>query len=587
MPIARPRWSPGTTTPSTECGRASSGMTSATWPGAHQAPDAGRGDRLAVGARDHGRRLHPQRRASGRTGSASPPSPRRRGRSGSSRRPRSPPRSTGAETSISAKRSARMRENALVKGTTSSSSTPSRSISWLLRPIGVRTAGRSSGRRTAIGWGSKVRPSTVRRRSAASSIARRMTAWWPRWTPSKVPIATTRRGPAERAGRRATGSASRAGPPAPPRAAGRRSPGRATATQPAVGCPSSATASSPVGASPAGHRAPVDDVRELALGVRTRAGQVGQAARRGRARPSGPTSSGGTASSTDSAPTAVRRSAVRYAPQPRRSPMSLGQPPDVGAGGAAHRQGHHPAAVVLGQPQAVDLDLALGPARRPRRGGRAGRGARRPTLTAARAGTRWTWRPRKAAARAATRSAAAGSPGRLDRALGVAGRRREAGAQRGEVGLVEGRHERRQARRAAHEHHQQAGRERVERAGVADLRPAARGGGGCARPRRARSARRACRRARGRAAPPPRPQPSAPSRSRRASSSRPIHSSSSSGSRRRAEPGRRPVAAAALLAGDLRDVHGRVGRAQGDAPGAVRARLAHEGRGPDARARRA
>ena len=102
---------------------------------------------------------------------------------------------TGAEVSISAKRSARMRENAFVKGTISSSLTPRASISWLLSPIGVSTAGRSSGRRTAIGWGSKVRHIEVRRRSAASSIARRMTAWWPRWTPSKVPMATARRGP--------------------------------------------------------------------------------------------------------------------------------------------------------------------------------------------------------------------------------------------------------------------------------------------------------------------------------------------------------------------------------------------------------
>ena len=105
------------------------------------------------------------------------------------------PAPTGAETSISAKRSARMREKALVKGTTSSSSTPRASISWPLRPIGVRTAGRSSGRSTAIGWGSKVRAIAGSPRAATISSARRMTAWWPRWTPSKVPIATTRRGP--------------------------------------------------------------------------------------------------------------------------------------------------------------------------------------------------------------------------------------------------------------------------------------------------------------------------------------------------------------------------------------------------------
>ena len=102
---------------------------------------------------------------------------------------------TGGETSISANRSARMRANALVKGTTSSSSTPSRSMSCVLRGRWVSTAGRSSGRRTAMGCGSKVSAMAVTPRSRAISMARRMTAWWPTCTPSKVPMATTRRGP--------------------------------------------------------------------------------------------------------------------------------------------------------------------------------------------------------------------------------------------------------------------------------------------------------------------------------------------------------------------------------------------------------
>src|SRR3546814_20861119 len=49
-----------------------------------------------------------------------------------------------------------------------------------------------SGRRTAIGCGSKVTATTVlQETSSATSRARRTTCWWPRWTPSKLPMVTT------------------------------------------------------------------------------------------------------------------------------------------------------------------------------------------------------------------------------------------------------------------------------------------------------------------------------------------------------------------------------------------------------------
>jgi hypothetical protein len=101
----------------------------------------------------------------------------------------------GAEINISAKRSARMRAKAPVNGTTSSSSTPRCSISAAFSPGRVRTGGRSSGRSTATGFGSKVTTMAGSPRSFASSIARPMMAWCPTCTPSKVPMATTRRGP--------------------------------------------------------------------------------------------------------------------------------------------------------------------------------------------------------------------------------------------------------------------------------------------------------------------------------------------------------------------------------------------------------
>ena len=174
----------------------------------------------------------------------------------------------GADTSISAKRSARMRENAFVKGTTGSSSTPSRSMSWLLRPMGVRTAGFSSGRRTAIGCGSKVRVIAARRRSAASSIARRMTAWCPggrrrgpdRHHPARGP---ERQVPERLVAPHAGSSRTTAGRKPDP-------PGLATAaSRPSAA--SSATAS-PLGLA-CRDRAAVDDLGELARAQDARGGE--------------------------------------------------------------------------------------------------------------------------------------------------------------------------------------------------------------------------------------------------------------------------------------------------------------------------
>src|SRR4051794_15976115 len=80
------------------------------------------------------------------------------------------------------KSSAERWENSSSKWITTSSSTPSTSITSRLIASELISFGAASGRSTSSGWGSKV--STV----SAPSI----TARWPRWTPSKVPIATSR-----------------------------------------------------------------------------------------------------------------------------------------------------------------------------------------------------------------------------------------------------------------------------------------------------------------------------------------------------------------------------------------------------------
>ena len=72
--------------------------------------------------------------------------------------------------------------NSRSKGMTTSSRTPSPSITSRFTANGMISFGSAAGWSTSSGWGSKVR--TV----SAPSI----TAWWPMWTPSKVPIATSR-----------------------------------------------------------------------------------------------------------------------------------------------------------------------------------------------------------------------------------------------------------------------------------------------------------------------------------------------------------------------------------------------------------
>ena len=95
---------------------------------------------------------------------------------------RDPPAPSFSTRTYSMKSSAVRWENSSSKGITTSSSTPSPSITSRLISGELISFGAASGRSTSSGWGSKL--STV----SAPSI----TARWPRWTPSKVPIATSR-----------------------------------------------------------------------------------------------------------------------------------------------------------------------------------------------------------------------------------------------------------------------------------------------------------------------------------------------------------------------------------------------------------
>ena len=81
---------------------------------------------------------------------------------------------------------------------------PSSDRSFAFIGGGVRMNSGTSGRNTLRGCGSKVSTSAGTPRRSASSSARSSTAWWPRCTPSKLPIATTppRRPPSSRAHRR-------------------------------------------------------------------------------------------------------------------------------------------------------------------------------------------------------------------------------------------------------------------------------------------------------------------------------------------------------------------------------------------------
>ena len=171
------------------------------------------------------RRASRTRRA--RAGSRRRPS--RPCRSGSSRPPtRSAPRRPISTSSTNS--SARLLGEAAVEGDDTSSSTPSPAIRSRLIGNGLSSLGVASGWITESGCGSKV--STV--------SAPRITSRWPRWTPSKVPIATLRGRPGSTSGARVTfmraRTLRRAG--APPRAARRSRSARRRGS--AAGGPSAA-----------------------------------------------------------------------------------------------------------------------------------------------------------------------------------------------------------------------------------------------------------------------------------------------------------------------------------------------------------
>src|SRR5262245_54457892 len=82
------------------------------------------------------------------------------------------------------------RETSRSKGRASTASAPA-SVSKAARSsTEVSITGACSGRSTAIGWGSKVTATSVRSCASATARARDTTRWWPRWTPSKLPITT-------------------------------------------------------------------------------------------------------------------------------------------------------------------------------------------------------------------------------------------------------------------------------------------------------------------------------------------------------------------------------------------------------------
>ena len=70
-------------------------------------------------------------------------------------------------------------------------STPSASINSALRPGDVSWRGSVPGANTSRGCRSNVTAMDGRPRSRAIDTVRVMTAWWPRWTPSKNPTVTT------------------------------------------------------------------------------------------------------------------------------------------------------------------------------------------------------------------------------------------------------------------------------------------------------------------------------------------------------------------------------------------------------------
>src|SRR5689334_1006018 len=78
-----------------------------------------------------------------------------------------------------------------VNGSTHIASTPRSATSSALRSIEVRIAGWEPGRITSAGCGSNVRSRHGRPIARARSTAAPISFWWPRWTPSYIPMVTT------------------------------------------------------------------------------------------------------------------------------------------------------------------------------------------------------------------------------------------------------------------------------------------------------------------------------------------------------------------------------------------------------------
>jgi len=76
-----------------------------------------------------------------------------------------------------------------VNGSTTTASTPASASSSSRRAIEVSIRGARFGASSAEGCGSKVSATVSASLAAASSRARAISARWPRWTPSKLPIA--------------------------------------------------------------------------------------------------------------------------------------------------------------------------------------------------------------------------------------------------------------------------------------------------------------------------------------------------------------------------------------------------------------
>src|SRR5687767_1341896 len=187
-PRPRPRWSPSTTSPSSRNGAPRHRIAPSTSPAATRA-------RIRVEET-----VSPSTSTSGTTLVSN--SSWAASISGSPRALRPKRKFSPTETFFASRRSSRIceqncsasiPEKPSSKGMITSSFAPRPAITSRLISNGMISFGAASGWMTLSGWGSKV--STV----SASSI----TARWPTWTPSKVPIAT-RRGRGSTSSRRAT-----------------------------------------------------------------------------------------------------------------------------------------------------------------------------------------------------------------------------------------------------------------------------------------------------------------------------------------------------------------------------------------------